>query len=138
MASKVLTDAYLKIGDVDYSSKSVDVALSFSANTVDVSTMGTDAWGAQEAGQKSWSLSASFIADDASVDALFDSLGDIVSVEVRATTDAISATNPAYVSDKGSITAFSPLDGSFGEARKYTVEISGAGAMTKITTDPDA
>jgi hypothetical protein len=132
--AKTLTDAYLMVDSTDLSNKMTDVSLAASAAVVDVSTMGNDGWTENDGGAKTWSLSASFIADDATIDDLFDKLGQPVSIEVRATADPVSATNPAYKSDKGILTEFNPVDGSFGDARKYSITVVSAGPLTKVTT----
>lgn len=129
-----LTNAYLKVDDIDLSGDMTDVSLTTSAETVDVSTMGGDGWRANEGGAKTWSLVASFISDDGSIDALFAKLGTKVSVEVRASADAVSEANPAYMSDGGILSEFSPIDGSMGDAKKYAITIVSAGALTMATT----
>jgi hypothetical protein len=129
-----LTNAYLMIDDLDLSGDMTDVSLTTSADAVDVSTMGGDGWRANEGGLKTWALSASFISDDGSIDALFAKLGTKVTVEVRASADAVSVENPAYKSDGGIISEFVPIDGSVSDAKKYSISIVSAGALTMATT----
>lgn len=131
----VLTACFLSIDDVELSGEATSVAINTASNAVDVTTFDSEGWQDNEGGIKSWSLAAEAIMDEATVGELFAKNGDSagVAVEVRATQEVTSPTNPSY-QGTGLITEFNPISGAPGDAHKVSISIVGKGALTRSTT----
>jgi hypothetical protein len=79
-------------------------------------------------GLKDWSASIDFAQDYAAaqVDAtMFPLVGSTFAVEIRPTSGARSATNPAYTGT-GILESYQPIGGSVGDEATTTVSIQGA------------
>lgn len=132
MAKMILKDAKVIINGVDLSDHVASVAVNLSQEDVDVTAMG--AAGKQRLpGLKDESFEITWLADwaaaktDATLQGLYNN-GTSHTVEVRPTSGARSATNPAYLGSECYCTEYTPLSGdvgSRGEA-KSTHVVSGA------------
>jgi hypothetical protein len=136
MAKFVLTDAYLSVNSVDLSNRVAQVGIDYDAAEVDTTTMGA---GSLEFlnGLKTWAFDVEFKQDFAagSVDATLWSLvgGAAVTVEIRPTSAARSATNPGF-NGSALVKNYKPLDGSIGDAAKASVTLKGTGALARSTS----
>jgi hypothetical protein len=130
---KVLTDAYMAINDTPTAGQT-SVAISASAEALDSSSMG-DAYRKRIGGVKDWGFASEFNATAELATTLFGMIGQVVTIEARPTSEAISATNPAF---KGPVvvTECNPLDGQFGEVWKITLTGQGAGNLELLTVAP--
>lgn len=118
MATLVLTDAYVLVNSVDLSDHVKSVTIDYKAELQDASAMSSTTR-KNMAGAKDWTITIEFHQDFAasSVDAtLFPLVGnDNFAIEVRPTSAARSATNPAYVSNSATLESYGPVSGSYGE-----------------------
>jgi len=135
MAKFVLTDASLVINSVDLSDHVRSVTLNYEAELQDDTTMGDDTR-TNLGGLKNWSMDVEFTQDYASgeVDAtLFSIVGSAVTVVLKPTSSAVSATNPSY-SGTGVIGSYSPIGNSVGDLAVAPVTIAPAGTLTRATS----
>jgi hypothetical protein len=130
MAKKILLDAYISINSVVLSNRSNKVTVSSSKDEVDLTAFGASSK------QKGLGLGDGSIAvelfqdfDAGSVDATLWPLhtaGTEFPVIVRASSAAVSATNPEYRMT-GVLPEYTPLDGSVGEASKVSISVKNSG-----------
>ena len=118
MATIVYTDAFVSINSVDLSDHVKSVSLSYEAEMLDDTVMGTTGTRSNKPGLKNWTLEVEFLQDYAlnSVDAtLFPLVGAAAfPVKVRASkAGAISTTNPEYQGN-GVLESYPPLTGEVG------------------------
>lgn len=135
MASFAFLDARLTVNAVNLSTFLTSVTLNVEVEELEDTAMG-DLWRSRLGGLKDYTLDAEFNSDfaAAAVDVtLWPLLGTVVPFTIRATTAAISATNPEYA---GSllISQLTPLDGSVGDLAKNSVTWPGAAALVRNTT----
>lgn len=138
MAKIVLKDAYVLVNSVNLSDHCEQAAINISADEVDFTAF-SDNYKEKGQGIKDASITLTMQQDFAagSVDAtlwpLFNA-GSTFPVEIRPTSAARSATNPAFLMT-GVLLAYSPLDGSVGDKSTTDVEIqNGAQAgLTRVT-----
>jgi hypothetical protein len=136
MANFALTDAYLLINAVNMSTMARKVTLKTSAAELDNTAFGGGGYHSRIGGLKDWSLDIEWNQDFAAsqVDPLlFPLLGTVSAVEIRPTSGARSATNPAYT---GSvlISDYVALDDQVGELAKGTTSWKGATTLTRATS----
>lgn len=130
MAKTVITLAYLNVNSVDLSAWVRDVTLTYEADAVDQTTMG----GTTRlflGGLKSWSISANLAQDYAAsaVHAtLFPLVGSTFPVEVRASSAAVSATNPRFTGT-GLLVSYSVVQGSVGDLQESPIQIVAASVL---------
>lgn len=135
MAHLVLTDASVVWNAVDLSDHVTSVSLDFSVDEQPDSNMG-DTWNARMAGLKDVSGTIEFDQDFAAgeVDAtLWASIGTTVTVTIKPTSAAVSATNPSY-SGSAFFTSYSPVSGAHGEKARTSVPFVGSGTWTRATS----
>lgn len=135
MASFAFVDARLTVNAVVMSSFLTSVTLNVEVEELEDTAMG-DLWRNRLGGLKDYTLDAEFNSDfaAAAVDATFwPLLGTVVPFTIRATTLAISATNPEY-SGNLLISQLTPLDGTVGDLAKNSVTWPGSGALTRATS----
>lgn len=135
MANLALTDAYVLLNAVNMSAMARKCILKTSAAELD-NTAFSQTFHSRIGGLKDWSLDIEWNQDFASsqVDPLlFPLLGTVTTVEIRPTSGARSATNPAYT---GSvlISDYSPVDGNVGDLAKSTTSWKGATALLRQTS----
>lgn len=130
----VLTDCFIEINTQVFSGQATNAAISYSAEGLDISAMGT---GTKRniGGAKDWGMSFEFNADEATTGEFFDMVGTVVPVAVRPSGGAISVSNPSYQGE-GLITEYSPLDGAFGDAHKVTLSVVSASDLARVTIPP--
>jgi hypothetical protein len=131
----VTTDHSVTIAGVDLSDHITAVELPVEVETQDSTAMG-DTWRESTAGLKSGSVTIGFHQDYAAseVDAtLWDNLGTAVTIVVKPTSSAVSATNPSY-SGSFIVTQTSPVAGTIGELNVLSVTFPLTGALTKATS----
>src|SRR5690242_6662009 len=97
MANRVLTECYISIDTTDFSEQGNKPAISISATEVDQTSFG-DTMSKAARGRIKWSMAFTFNADESVTGVFFDKMvaGEPVAVEVRASADPVSATNPSY------------------------------------------
>jgi len=132
MAQVILTDAYVKLDDTEYSGQNTNVAISYSADAVDNTAMGDDT-SINVGGVKSWAVELEFIQDETvSGQTFFDMVGTVVAIEVRPTSALASPANPSYQGN-GLLTDYAPLGGAHGDLVKATLSFVSAGPLTRVT-----
>lgn len=135
MATFVLTDAVITIGGTDLSDHGNQVSITYEAETQDDTVFGDDTR-SNAGGLKNWSMDIEFLQDFAAseVDAtLFPLVGTAVTVAVRATSDAVGATNPSYTGT-GLIQSYSPFGNSVGDQASASVSVVPAGTLSRATS----
>lgn len=135
MASFPLLDGRLTINAVNLSSFLTSVTLNVEVEELEDTAMG-DLWRNRLGGLKDYTLDAEFNSDfaAAAVDVtLWPLLGTVVPFTIRATTSAISATNPEYAGGL-LISQLTPLDGTVGNLAKNSVAWPGSGALVRNTS----
>ncbi|HEX7119396.1 MAG TPA: hypothetical protein VF212_11440 [Longimicrobiales bacterium] len=131
MAQMVLTDCYISINDVVVSGQGTNVAISYSAEAIEVTPFGS-ATRQHIGGTKDWSMSFEFNADEAVTGDFFDLVGTTVPVEVRPTSGERSPTNPGYCG-MALVTEYAPIDGGVGEAHTVSLTVVSAGDLIRDT-----
>lgn len=134
MAKVVLTDAYVLVNAVNLSAFVKSVTLNYAAELQDSTTMG-DTTRERLGGLKDWSIDLELTQDFAAgaVDAtLFGLVGNTFAVEVRPTSGARSATNPAYTGT-GILESYPPIGGSIGDLLMTSITIQAAGPLSRLT-----
>ena len=132
MATFAYIDARIEINSVVMSAMSTSATLKVEADELEDTAFG-DTYRSRIAGLKDWSVDVEFNADFAAsqVDAtLWPLLGTVVTFKLRATSAAISATNPEY-SGSVLVTEYTPLDGGVGDLAKVSVSWPGAGTLSR-------
>lgn len=127
MASFTMTDCRVEINSVNMSGFCTSVTLSVEVDDQEDTAFG-DSYRSRLGGLKDFTVDIDFNADFAAsaVDAtVWPLLGTTTTVKVRATTAAISATNPEYVGTV-LVSEYSPLDGGVGDVATTSVSWPGA------------
>lgn len=135
MASFAFVDCRLTVNSVNLSTFLTSATLSVEVEELEDTAMG-DLWRSRLGGLKDYTLDLEFNSDFAAsaVDVtLWGIFGTVVPFTIRATTSAISATNPEYA---GSllISQLVPFDGSVGDLAKTSVTWPGAAALVRNTS----
>lgn len=135
MAKTILTDAFILINGVNLSDHGSHVEVNSEKDLQDVTSFGASAK-TYLLGLGDGTMSFTFFQDFAggSVDATLQPIhanGTSVSLEVRATSAARSATNPAYLMT-GVLASYSPLNGDVGDPSTIDCEFQNA-AQAGIT-----
>lgn len=124
MTTLIYNDASLVINSVDLSDHVKSLTLNYEAESQDDTAMG-DTTRSSLGGLKNWSVSVEFHQDFAvaEVDAtIFGIVGSSVSIVIKPTSGAVSATNPSYTAN-GMVQSYAPLAGAVGDILPATVEI---------------
>ena len=136
MAKFVYDDVSVTVNSVDLSDHVQSVTLSADVTEVDVTAM-SDTWDQSLAGRKKVSGSITFYQDFAAgeVDAtIWPLIGSTTTITIRATSDAVSATNPDYDVTNTVITSYGSINGgTYGDAAMTTVNFSG-GSLAPATS----
>ncbi len=136
MAKFVYDDVSVTINSVDLSDHVQSATIQADVTEVDVTAMG-DSWDQSLAGRKKASGSITFYQDFAAgeVDAtIWPLIGSTTNIEIRATSDAVSATNPDYDVTGCVITSYGSINaGTFGDSAMVTVNWSG-GTLAPATS----
>jgi hypothetical protein len=135
MATFVLTDADVTINSVNLSGWVTSVTLSIEVDDQENTAMGSG-FRSRQGGLKEWSLDVDLNADfgASAVDAtVYPLLGTVVPVTIKATSAAVSATNPQY-SGSVLVSEYSPIDGGVGDLSTTSVSWPGSGVLTRTTS----
>ena len=135
MAVYALTSQVTTINSVDYSDHLKSSVLTLDAAQLDTTDFASGGWVEMIGGLKSGTLALNFMDDVADNDVdeeLFALLGTVVTFAVRATSGAISASNPEY---QGSvlITGHS-IGGGVGELAQKSLTFPTSGAVVRDIT----
>jgi hypothetical protein len=136
MATMVYTDAFVMINSVDLSDHVKSVTLTYEAEVLDDTTMGTSGTRSAKAGLKNWTLEVNFLQDYASanVDATLFPLVGAVPFPIRVRpikTDAISTTNPEYQGN-AILASYPPLTGEVGALGTATGSFRAGGGSALV------
>lgn len=132
MATLVLSDAFILINAVNLSTEGNNVTVNYGADVQEDTAFG-DTSRSRLGGLKDWSMEMDFNQNFAagSVDAtLFGIVGTTIAVEVRPTSAARSATNPAYTGN-AVVETYNPLGNAVGEKAAARVVLRGSGTLTR-------
>jgi hypothetical protein len=132
LGTQALVDEYVLINGVNMSSMCKKGGLKITAAELDDTAFG-DLWHSRLAGLKDFTLDVEFNQDFAAAqtDALLWPLfGTVTTIEIRPTSAARSATNPAYT---GSvlIKEYTPIDGSVGDLASASLSWPGASPLLR-------
>lgn len=134
MAKFITTDYSVTLNDTDFSSSIAAVTLEETVETQETTSFG-DGSRTRLSGLKDATLSIDFHQDfgASSIDSTFhDLLGSAIPFEIKPTSDATSATNPAY---QGTciVTTYSPFANAIGELATLSVTWEVTGPITRAT-----
>ncbi|MDV2503081.1 MAG: radical SAM protein [bacterium] len=135
MAIFAAVDVRVEINAVDLSDHVVSAEIPQVPELLDKTVMG-DTTRRRIKGLDDWTLNVEFLQDFAAakVDATLNGiLGTAVTVKIRPTSAAISATNPEY-SGSGFLANYDPISGTIGEVAKTTVAFQCDGPLTRATS----
>lgn len=131
----VLTDAHIIINSVVWSTHANKVEIPFKADVKDATTFG-QTWRVKRAGLKEGNFNAEFLTDytAANLDELLWTIfnaGTNVTFEVRPTSAARSATNPAFT---GSVVpvGWIPVTGNVGELVAVAISWETSGTVSRL------
>ena len=134
MATLVLTDASVTVNSVNLSEWIMQTTVNMGVSDEDFTTMGAEGM-ARKAGLRDDSFEFEVTQDfaAAAIDAtVFPLLGAApFEVTVRATSAAVSATNPSYEGDC-ILTSYNPIDGSVGSPLTATLSLPVDGVITRV------
>lgn len=135
MSTIVLTDASVVINSVDLSDHATKATIRAEVEDKENTAFGSE-WRTRQGGLKDGTVEIELNQDyDASeVDAtLWPLLGTLVDVVIKATSDAVSATNPSYTATC-LIREYSPLDGQVGDLNKTSMSWPVSGPVVRATS----
>jgi len=136
MATYVVSGEYCLVNTVDLSDHVTEVTLTYEADAVETTAMGTTAAKSFIAGLTSWKVDVDFQQDFASakVDATLTGLigAAAFAIEVRPATGNRSTTNPGY-NGNCILTSYPILAGAKGDLAKTRVSFQGTGALARST-----
>lgn len=134
MAVFVLSDASVTVNSVDLSTYVTSVTLNYEKDSVEVTAMGNSGH-IFTGGLQNISCDVTFNQDFAAtkVAATLDALvGSTTTVVVKATSAAVSATNPSYTISSAFLAGTQPVSGSVGDLASMSVSFTG-GTLVKAT-----
>jgi len=135
MAKFITKDYSVTLDDVDFSSSIAAVTLEETVETQETTSFG-DGSRTRISGLKDATLSIDFHQDfgASSIDETFhEKLGEQISFEIKPTSGAIAADNPAY-SGNLIVTTYSPFANAIGELATLSVTWEVTGPITRTTT----
>jgi hypothetical protein len=135
VSTLVYRNAMLWVNAVDLSPWVHDLALNYSADSLEVTAMGDDTH-KKKGGLYNWSIDVTFHGDMATgaVDAtLFPLLGTTSCVEVRPLNSCSTQINPRYFG-VGLLTSYPPLGGAVGTILDTKAHWDSAGTLGRSTT----
>ena len=131
MPKYIMRDAYVSIGGTNFSDHCSAVELSDTADQVEVTSFGPNAYKQYLQGFHDAQITMTLFADFAgssthqSLQPLY-AAGGTIGLEVRATSGARSATNPAALMT-GTMYAYTGIAGKVGDAATFDVTFANAG-----------
>lgn len=133
MATLVLTDASVTINSVDLSDHVRSVTFNYNAEALDETAMTQDTR-INRAGLFAWDLEVEFYQDYAAseIDQTLNGLVGAAAfpIEVKPTSAATSATNPAYQGN-AILTSYAAVAGGVGEMAMARASFASAGSITR-------
>ena len=132
MASFTLTDAYVAINSVDWSSKVRDVKLNTSVDINENTAMGAS-WKTRLPSLKDFSLDITFNQDHANSgldDVLWALFGTSTTIELRAAASAVGSSNPKWTGS-AILQDYQPVGGKVGDNAELPIKFIGNGALTR-------
>ena len=132
MASFVLTDAYVAINSVDWSSKVREIKINTSADVVENTAMSAS-WKTRLPSLKDFSLDITFNQDHANSgldDSLWALFGTSTTFEIRPTSSSVGSSNPKWTGS-AILQDYQPIGGSVGSNAELPVKFMGTGALTR-------
>ena len=143
MASFVLVDASVTIcaaggSPVDLSDHCKSVTVDYSAESPECTAMGGTGTKQRLPGLKDWKIDVEFNQDYAAANVgltLFPLLGALVDIDVCATSEVASATNPHYIGT-GILTKYNPLSGKVGDVNITKCEVVAASTILDQVVTP--
>ena len=135
MAIMVLTAATLILNSVDRSSLTSKIEVAADVDEKDVTTFTSGGWKAVLGGLKSGNLAVSFkndLAAGALDEIMWGLFGTVVPFEVRASSAAVSTSNPKYTGNV-LIKSWTPITGSPGDVNEASYTFPTSGAITRAT-----
>ena len=135
MATLMYSDATFVCNSVDLSNHVRSLTLTYEAEMLDDTVMGTSGTRSNRPGLKNWSFEVTFLQDFAagSVDAtLFPLVGAVAfPVTSKPTSAAVSVTNPQY-SGNAILESYPPIAGEVGAMAEATASFRAGGGSTLI------
>lgn len=135
MGIYALTSQVVTLNSVDYSDHLKSATLTLDAAQLDTTDFASGGWTEAIGGLKSGTLSLEFMDDVADNDVdeeLFALLGTVVAFAIKATSGAISASNPEY---QGSVLVTGhSLGGAVGDLASKSLSFPTSGAITRDIT----
>jgi hypothetical protein len=148
MARLVLTDASIELGGTDISEYVASITLNTPEDVVETTAFGPVGARTRVSGLKDHSVSLEFHNDFASgaLESVVQTIGigNLTNLIVKPTSDAISATNPAYKADNSGsgatkagqvlISEWTPLNGAVGDLATVSVTWPVSGQIVRATS----
>lgn len=134
MPTVVYVDPVVVINSVDLSTRTRRVTIDYAAEELDDTASGDPAR-STFSGLLAWSMDFEFLQDfdagsvDATLHAVIEA-GDAVTVSVKPTSDATSATNPDW-NGNGVLTSYTPIGNSIGELMMAPATMASAGTLAR-------
>lgn len=135
MAVLVLTDATISVNSVALADHSNSLTLNYEIDSVETTAMG-DTGHKFAGGLQNNSLDIEFMQDFAAskVEAtVYGLVGTTTTVVIKATSAAVSATNPSYTLSGTFLAAHTPVAGATGELAMTSLTFTG-GTLVKATS----
>jgi hypothetical protein len=135
MAVLVLTDAVITVNSVALSDRANSVSLNFEVDSVESTSFGSTGH-KFVGGLQNNSLDIDFQQDFATSnveDTVFPLVGTATTVVIKATSDAVGATNPEYTLTGCFLAAHTPVAAAVGEMAMTSLSFTG-GVLTKATS----
>lgn len=134
MAKVVLKDAVITINSVDLSTYSNSVELTFEVEAVEVTAFGgnREFSGGLQNNTMTVELMQDFAASQVEA-TVYPLVGTQTTVKVKATSDAVSATNPEYTLTNCYLASHTPVAGAVGELSMTSLTFQG-GTLTKAVS----
>jgi len=136
MAKFVLTAGYVNINSNDLSSYCSNMQLQIEAESKETTTFGSNGWHEELSGIKSATLALTFKQDvaAAAIDSImFPLFGTVVTFETRASSSAVSTSNPKYTGSIN-IKQWNPISGGVGDVAEVQVSYPTTGAVSRATS----
>lgn len=131
-APLVFKNAFLELNSVNLSVNVGSLALAYSAESLDETTMGDDSRN-RKGGLKDWSVDVTFKHNFSCVDAtLFGIVGCQACMEIRPQNICSTAVNPRYQGTVH-IQSYPPMGGAVGSLLEATVRLESASDLSRNT-----
>ena len=132
MAVLTLTDASITINSVDLSDHANSVTLNYEADSIEVTAFGAGGH-TFTGGLQNNSIEIALMQDFAAANVeatIYGLVGTTTTVVIKATSGAVSATNPSYTVTGAFLAAHTPVAGAVGELAMTTLSFTG-GTLVK-------